>query len=134
MPWTKEELTEFCKKPLLAVLSTTSPSGDPQATAIWYEFDGQDFLTTAFDDRAKTKNIRRNPHVSLCVTDPEAHDGPLMAKCTARIESEGVEEATRRMARKYFNADEAKQRADQLLRRDRIVIRMTPTKFLDVGS
>ncbi|MFQ5874853.1 MAG: PPOX class F420-dependent oxidoreductase [Dehalococcoidia bacterium] len=130
MSWTLQELTEFCSKPLLAVLATTSPHGEPQATVVWYEFDGESFVTTAFNDRAKTRNIRHNPRVSLCVVDPKEHDRPLMVKGRAQIIEDGAEEATRRMALRYFGEEEGKRRSEQLMNRKRVIIKITPEKFL----
>jgi general stress protein 26 len=38
-------------------------------TVVYYVTDGDDILISTMEDRAKTKAVERNPHVSICVPD-----------------------------------------------------------------
>ena len=40
-PITADQLDELTREPLLAVLSTVNPDGTPQATPLWYHYDGE---------------------------------------------------------------------------------------------
>jgi PPOX class probable F420-dependent enzyme len=53
-----------------AVLITIRADGRPQSSDIVYAYDDGAFLISITDDRAKTKNMRRDPRVVLHVTDP----------------------------------------------------------------
>ncbi|MCZ7532418.1 MAG: PPOX class F420-dependent oxidoreductase [Acidimicrobiia bacterium] len=52
------------------VLITIRGDGRPQSSDILYAFDGDAFLISVTDDRAKTHNMRRDPRVVLHITDP----------------------------------------------------------------
>lgn len=41
-----EQLKQITDRPLLAVLATVNPSGTPQATPLWYHYDGEHFVVT----------------------------------------------------------------------------------------
>jgi len=52
------------------VLITLRADGRAQSSDIVYVRDGDSFLISVTDDRAKTANMRRDPRVVLHVTDP----------------------------------------------------------------
>lgn len=53
-----------------AVLITIRADGRPQSSDIVYAYDDGGFLISITEDRAKTKNMRRDPRVVLHITDP----------------------------------------------------------------
>ncbi|MDH3707582.1 MAG: PPOX class F420-dependent oxidoreductase [Acidimicrobiia bacterium] len=53
-----------------AVLITLRADGRPQSSDIAYALDGDTFVISVTDDRAKTRNMRRDPRVVLHLTDP----------------------------------------------------------------
>jgi PPOX class probable F420-dependent enzyme len=56
-------------EPNLAHIATINKDGSPQSTPLWVDFvDGYVLVNTA-DDRQKAKNVKRDPRVSLSVTD-----------------------------------------------------------------
>jgi len=54
------------------VLITIRADGRPQSSDIVYAYDDGAFLISITDDRAKTKNMRRDPRVVLHITDVAA--------------------------------------------------------------
>ena len=132
---TPEQLGEFTEKPLLAVLSTVNPDGSPQATPLWYHYDGEYFNITSFASRVKVRNIRRNPKVSLVVVDTASRGGQgLIVNGAARLIEVGVPEATLRNAIRYLGEDKGKAMAKQLTETaPRVLIRVTPERMLLVG-
>ncbi|MFG1812309.1 PPOX class F420-dependent oxidoreductase [Kribbella sp. NPDC049174] len=54
----------------LGVLVTLKRDGRPQLSNTTYTFDGERIRVSLTDDRAKTKNLRRDPRVSLYVNGP----------------------------------------------------------------
>ena len=51
----------------LGVLVTLKRDGRPQLSNITYVYDGERIRISLTDDRAKTKNLRRDPRATLCV-------------------------------------------------------------------
>lgn len=54
------------------VLITIRADGRPQSSDIVYAYDDGAFLISVTEDRAKTKNMRRDPRVVLHITDPSS--------------------------------------------------------------
>ena len=54
----------------LGVLVTLKRDGRPQLSNVTYVFDGERIVVSLTDDRAKTKNLRRDPRASLYVDGP----------------------------------------------------------------
>lgn len=52
-------------------LITLRGDGRPQSSDIVYAVDGESFLISVTDSRAKTANMRRDPRVVLHVSDPD---------------------------------------------------------------
>lgn len=55
-----------------ATLITIRADGRPQSSDIVYALDGDTFLISVTDDRAKTANMRRDPRVVLHISDTSA--------------------------------------------------------------
>ena len=60
---------DLLERPLLAVLATSMPDGSPQATPLWFDFDGQFIRVNSARGRAKDRNMRRAPRVALVIVD-----------------------------------------------------------------
>lgn len=54
------------------VVATIRRDGTAQLTTTWYRWDGEAFWISSNRDRAKYKNLRRDPRVALLVDDPPA--------------------------------------------------------------
>ena len=51
--------------PVNVVLSTVMPDGQPQATPVWCNLDGNDVLINTMKEFQKQKNMRLNPKITL---------------------------------------------------------------------
>ena len=56
--------------PPVAVLSTVPPSGYPQTSVVWCDFDGECVRISTMRGFAKERNMRQNPRVTLLCYDP----------------------------------------------------------------
>jgi PPOX class probable F420-dependent enzyme len=69
------ELTEkartFLSKPNFAALATVNPSGAPQVSAMWIHLENGHVIVNTAIGRRKELNMRRDPRVSITVTDVE---------------------------------------------------------------
>ncbi|MCH9010637.1 MAG: pyridoxamine 5'-phosphate oxidase family protein, partial [Chloroflexi bacterium] len=77
------ELNAFLSRPLVAVIGTVDASGRPRSAPVWFRWEeGSAYM---FTSRAtlKWRNLKRNPHASLCVDRREPPytsvimDGPV---------------------------------------------------------
>ena len=136
MQITAKELAEFTKETLLAIVTTTNTDGSPQATPVWYDYDGEYFIFTSHSGRVKVRNLMRDPRVSLVVVDTSGHGTPLVVSGTAEIVAEGAEEATERMAIRYEGRERGQATARRLaeyargIGRHRVTVRIGPERVI----
>ena len=64
------EVQSFLKEKVLAHVATVMVDGSPQVTPMWVDTDGTHVLVNTSEGRLKVKNLRRNPHIALSITDP----------------------------------------------------------------
>jgi PPOX class probable F420-dependent enzyme len=60
---------DLLTRPLVGVLTTMLPDGQPQSSLVWVEYDGDCASVNTTPQRQKGRNMRRNPKVSLLVVD-----------------------------------------------------------------
>ncbi|CAN5498285.1 hypothetical protein BH09CHL1_BH09CHL1_09760 [soil metagenome] len=67
-----ESYNDLLKAPGVAILTTIGADGAPQTSALWFLFDEEDGKLKLSLNRArqKTKNLERNPAVTLFFIDP----------------------------------------------------------------
>lgn len=56
---------DLLEGPVNVVLSTVMPDGQPQATPVWCNLDGDDVLINTMKQFRKAKNMAANPRVTL---------------------------------------------------------------------
>ena len=101
-----EKFADLFKKKAFASLATVLPSGQPQVTPVWVDYDGRHVLVNSAVGRKKDKNIRSNPNVSLAIMDP---DNPyrymeIRGRVT-EITQNGADQHIDKMAKKYLDKD-----------------------------
>ncbi|MFC0436096.1 PPOX class F420-dependent oxidoreductase [Kutzneria buriramensis] len=66
-----EGLLDLLRKPSPCFVATINPDGSPQLTQTWVDTDGTHVLVNTVEGFQKVRNMRRDPRVSLNVTDPD---------------------------------------------------------------
>jgi PPOX class probable F420-dependent enzyme len=56
--------------PGVGLLSTVTPGGDIQTTALWYLFEGGELKFSLSDQRRKFRNLEQNPTATFFLIDP----------------------------------------------------------------
>lgn len=64
-------ILELLDSPVCAVMGTTSPDGQPQASVIWFERRGTAIVLFAVESSIKVRNLRHDPRALLVIVDPE---------------------------------------------------------------
>ncbi len=83
----RDRRTKFLGGRHVAVLVTNGEDGVPVPGPIWYVFrDGAFYFRTAAE-AVRTKNVERDPRVSVCVQDERAPYRAVIAYGRARVEA-----------------------------------------------
>ena len=85
------------------VLITLKRDGRPQSSNVVYAVDGPLVLVSVTDDRAKTRNLRRDPRVSFHVNAPDFWSYAVLEATAAlsEVAAEPGDETCRRLAEIY---------------------------------
>jgi PPOX class probable F420-dependent enzyme len=94
------------EKKAFANLGTLMDDGSPQVTPVWFFYRDGKFIVNTARGRVKDRNMTRNPHVALSISDP---DNPyshisLRGKVARRTE-EGADANIDALAKKYLGKD-----------------------------
>lgn len=93
-------------EPLLAVVTTLMPDGSPHSTVVWVDRDDGNVRFNTARGRVKTRNLERDPRVSIAVVDPaNPFERTLAVRGRAELVDEGADEHIDRLARKYTGLD-----------------------------
>ena len=82
----KAEIDRFLRGRHVAVLGTNSANGAPVLTPIWYLYRDGRILMRTDKGSVKTRNIERDPRVTVCVQDERAPYASVTVYGTAAIE------------------------------------------------
>ena len=103
----------------------------PPLTPVFYVTDGDDVLVSITDDRAKTRALRRDPAISVCVLGEEMPYPYVTLFGTARIEPEAAFEVMAQVVEALGRPldDEGRKALKERAERERrVVLRVTPTR------
>jgi PPOX class probable F420-dependent enzyme len=83
---------------------TLLPDGTPQARIVWIDTDGDYLLINTERDRQRTKNVRRDPRVTVLLVDPaNPYDQVEVRGHVAEIvEDESARAHIDKLAQKYL--------------------------------
>lgn len=89
-----------------AHIATLGPNHEPQSTPVWFDWDGTYVRISQTKTRQKYRNVQRDPHVALSITDPANpyHYLEIRGK-VARIEDDPNKQFINSLAKKYMGVD-----------------------------
>ena len=108
------------------VLSTTGRDGAPQSSVIWATREDDEIVFSTIRGRVKTRNMERNPQVSLCAYDPADPYSYVEVRGTVSMVEEGGVELIDELSRAYDGVPWTVRPTET-----RVVCRVTPTKVIE---
>jgi PPOX class probable F420-dependent enzyme len=114
-------MRELLDRRAYGVLATINPDGGPQSSVIWAAYDGDDIVFSTILGRRKTRNMQRDPRVSLCVYDPADPYRTVEVRGTVSVTTEGGAELIDLLSRAYAGEPWREPSADNV----RVVCRLT---------
>ena len=89
----------------LAHIATIGPQGEPQSSPVWFAWDGKYVRFSNLKSRQKFRNVVRDPHIALSLTDPANPLRYLEIRGVAHIEDDPDNAFINSMAKKYMDLD-----------------------------
>jgi PPOX class probable F420-dependent enzyme len=125
MVFTPDE-NSFIREHRLAVVSTVKKDGGPQATPVYYIYDGEKLFISVTAARKKTVNVRRDPRVAVTVLAEEHPFKHVQVTGRAEITDDNLVDMSHRIWSTFREPpkDFAKLLADQ----GRVLMVVTPER------
>jgi PPOX class probable F420-dependent enzyme len=92
---------DLLARPIVGVLTTLMPDGQPQSSLVWVDHEGAFARTSTTLERQKGKNLRADPRVSLLVVDPEDTSRFVQIRGDAQLVCAGAETHLDALTRAY---------------------------------
>ncbi|HZD56834.1 MAG TPA: PPOX class F420-dependent oxidoreductase [Anaerolineales bacterium] len=118
--------------PRTGKLATVRKDGRPHVVPIWYVLDGDILVFTTWHETVKAANMRRDPHVCICVDDPEPPFAFVMIEGTVAIEEQpdNFEHWTTKIAGRYMGPELAESYGKRNSVEGEWLVWVTPTKVI----
>jgi PPOX class probable F420-dependent enzyme len=121
------EQLELLKGLNFGVVATVDVHGRPQTSVVWVDTDGENVVFNTTTKRAKGRNLRNNPKVSISVWDNEDPYRYFEVEGPAELDEEGAAEHIHSLAQRYYG----RQFHAPV---DRVIVRVKPERIFDHGS
>ena len=82
-------------------VATVNPDGSPQTSVLWAKRDGDDIVLSTIRGRRKTRNLERDPRVSVLGFDPANPYQYFEVRGRAELTEEGGRELIDELSVKY---------------------------------
>ena len=92
---------DLLERPVVGVLTTMLPDGQPQSSLVWADYDGSCARVNTTLERRKGRNLIADPRVSLLVVDPDDTSRFVAIRGTAELVTEGAEVHLDEITRRY---------------------------------
>jgi PPOX class probable F420-dependent enzyme len=97
---------DLLSKKAFAHLATLMPSGQPQVTPVWVDYDGRFIRINTAEGRQKDKNMQRDGRVALSIMDPDNPYRYLEVRGhVAERTRDGADQHIDALAKKYLGQD-----------------------------
>jgi PPOX class probable F420-dependent enzyme len=121
-----EKHLELLKAKNFAVVATVRDDGRPQTSVVWIDTDGENVVFNTRNDRAKGRNLRVNPRVSITIWDNDDPYRYLEVEGDALLDENGAGEHINDLSLKYEGKDFHTPT-------NRVIVRVKPERVLDYG-
>lgn len=108
------------------VAATVADDGRPQTSVVWVDWDGENVVFNTTNARAKGRNLREDPRVSISVWDNDDPYAYFEVDGTATLDENGAAEHIDELSLRYTGEHFATPT-------DRVIVRVRPTRVLGHG-
>jgi PPOX class probable F420-dependent enzyme len=91
--------------PNFATVATLDPDGGPQTSVVWIGLDDGDLVFSATEDRKKVRNLRRDPRLSVSITDAADPYRHAQLRGTVTLTPDPGKALPKTLSHKYLGED-----------------------------
>jgi PPOX class probable F420-dependent enzyme len=107
-------------------VATVRGDGTPQTSIVWVDTDGENVVINTTNARAKGRNLRANPHLSISVWDVDDPYKYFEVEGPVELSEDDADEHIHELSRRYTGEDFHSPT-------DRVIVRVRPERVRDYG-
>jgi PPOX class probable F420-dependent enzyme len=92
---------DLFERPVIGVLTTLLPGGQPQSSLVWVDLDDGIPRTNTTLERQKGRNLQADARATLLVVDPDDTSRFVSVRGDAELARDGAEDHLDRLTRRY---------------------------------
>jgi len=109
-----------------ATVATVRPDGSPQSSVVWVKREDDTVLFSTTAGRQKTRNLTKDPRVSISIFDIENPYMSVEIRGTAELIVDEDKRLPRELSHKYLGEDPPREEPGEI----RLIVRVTPQKVI----
>ena len=109
-----------------ATVATVRPDGSPQSSVVWVKREDDTVLFSTTAGRQKTRNLTKDPRVSISIFDIENPYMSVEIRGTAELIVDEGKRLPHELSHKYLGEDPPREEPDEI----RLIVRVTPQKVI----
>lgn len=129
-----DKLKQLLDSPVFVNVATIQPDGSPQVSPVWVKRDGDDVLISTVLGRRKTRNLERDPRVTVVVQPADEPYAYAEIRGSVTMTTEGGQELIDELAQKYVGKSYGEFNPGAAGEPERVVVRLTPRKIVGQGG
>lgn len=123
-----EAALKLIKDKNFAFIGTLMSDGSPQVTPVWVEYDGQHIILNSEVKRAKVRNLKRDPRISISIANMQnPYEYVEIRGKVVDMTTQGASEGIDMLAKKYLGQDKYPYNKEG---DERIIIKVAPEKVV----
>ncbi|NJP65995.1 TIGR03618 family F420-dependent PPOX class oxidoreductase [Streptomyces spiramenti] len=128
-----DKLKETLDSKMFVTVATVQPDGSPQLSPVWVTHADGDVLISTTEDRRKTRNLARDPRVTVMVNPAESPYSYAEIRGTAELVPDPEGRLIDELSLKYTGKRYAEFNSSAGQDAPRVVVRITPQKIVGQG-
>jgi len=126
------DFKDLLERPIVVTLVTLMPDNQPQATPVWFSYDGSHIWVNTARGRQKDRNMSERPQVTVLAVDPDNPYRYMEVRGTVDEATEdGALEHINSLAKRYVGRDDYyAAMPEQRGKETRVVYKIKPVKVI----
>ena len=126
------DFKDLLERPIVVTLVTLMPDNQPQATPVWFSYDGSHIWVNTARGRQKDRNMSERPQVTVLAVDPDNPYRYMEVRGTVDEATEdGALEHINSLAKRYVGRDDYyAAMPEQRGKETRVIYKIKPVRVI----
>ncbi len=123
---------DLLERTIVVTLVTVMPDGQPQASPVWFSYDGIHIWVNTARGRQKDKNMRARPKVTILLSDPgDPYRALEVRGVVVEVTEEGALDHINQLSARYENRPDFFANKPELRHtQKRVIYKIRPTQIV----